>query len=53
MLKPHSEVGVDDAVERGNMPGAAGCIFPEAPTDVSPVLDYSVIWCRLTLTNPC
>ena len=23
------------------MPGHPGCIFPDAPTDVTPVLDYS------------
>lgn len=28
-------------VEWGNVPGDAGCIFPEAPTDVLPVLDYT------------
>jgi len=41
VLKPHAEVAAEDEVERGNMPGSAGCIFPDSPTDVSPVLDYT------------
>ena len=45
VMKPHAEVTERDRaagnVEEGNMPGHPGCIFPDAPTDVTPVLDYS------------
>jgi len=43
VMKPHAEVTAEDEprAERGNMPGAAGCIFPDSPTDVTPVLDYT------------
>jgi D-threo-aldose 1-dehydrogenase len=45
VMKPHAEVTDKDRlegkVEEGNMPGHPGCIFPDAPTDVTPVLDYS------------
>lgn len=43
VLKPHAEVTPEEQprVERGNMPGHPGCIFPDSPTDVSPVLDYT------------
>ena len=42
-MKPSADVASADEphVERGNMPGAPGCIFPDAPADVTPVLDYS------------
>ena len=43
VMKPHAEVTEEERgrVERGNMPGQPGCIFPDSPTDVSPVLDYT------------
>ena len=37
-----SKFDVDkNRVEMGNMPDNPGCIFPESPTDVAPVLDYT------------
>lgn len=43
VLKPHAEVASHEAtrIEHGNMPGQPGCIFPDSPDDVSPVLDYT------------
>lgn len=43
VTKPSADVTSADEphVERGNVPGAPGCIFPDAPADVTPVLDYS------------
>lgn len=43
VMKPHAEVTAADEpfVERGNMPGNPGCIFPDSPSDVTPVLDYT------------
>ena len=44
VMKPIDEVTEEEretVVEWGNVPGREGCIFPEAPTDVLPVLDYS------------
>jgi aryl-alcohol dehydrogenase-like predicted oxidoreductase len=43
VMKPHAEVTAEEGprAERGNMPGAPGCIFPDSPTDVTPVLDYT------------
>lgn len=43
VMKPHAEVTEEEEprVERGNMPGNAGCIFPDSPADVTPVLDYT------------
>ena len=43
VMRPNAEVTELDEpfVERGNMPNHPGCIFPDAPTGVTPVLDYS------------
>ena len=41
VMKPREEVTSEDEVEWGNVPGRDGCIFPGAPRDVLPVLDYS------------
>tara|TARA_B110000977_G_scaffold127702_3_gene163171 strand:+ start:30986 stop:32164 length:1179 start_codon:yes stop_codon:yes gene_type:complete len=43
VMKPSAEITSDDEpnIERGNIPGNPGCIFPDAPRDVKPVLDYS------------
>ena len=41
VMKPREEVTENDEVEWGNVPGRDGCIFPGAPRDVLPVLDYT------------
>ena len=44
VMKPKDEVTASEkesAVEWGNVPGDPGCIFPDAPVDVLPVLDYT------------
>ena len=44
VMKPIDEVTEEEkasSVEWGNVPGHDGCIFPEAPRDVLPVLDYA------------
>ena len=44
VMRPIDEVTEEEretVVEWGNVPGRDGCIFPEAPRDVLPVLDYS------------
>ena len=44
VMKPMDEVTESEresVVEWGNVPGNDGCIFPDAPRDVLPVLDYS------------
>ena len=44
VMKPIDEVSEEEkasSVEWGNVPGHDGCIFPEAPRDVLPVLDYA------------
>ena len=43
VMKPKDEVTASEkesVVEWGNVPGDPGCIFPDAPVDVLPVLDY-------------
>jgi len=44
VMKPKDEVTASEkesVVEWGNVPGDPGCIFPDAPVDVLPVLDYT------------
>ena len=44
VMKPKDEVTASEkesVVEWGNVPGDPGCIFPDAPDDVLPVLDYT------------
>lgn len=43
VLKRSNDVTADEGsrVERGNIPGHIDCIFPDSPTGISPVLDYT------------